>query len=149
MIFSGREPKSSLGWVFNSKSDHIAIMCSKCMAWHAATSTVENSDQGLSCQLMFVHAWKEKDRRKSTEYSENYCLCQPCNLKTGHPSVDRRGKLLCSGNLAIQAQLVKARVFSINYISDHHKWKVPGDHTAYGVYHPKIAWHLISTGLQH
>jgi hypothetical protein len=69
--------------------------------------------------------------------------------KTGHPSVERRGKLLCSGNLAIQAQLVKARVSSINYISDHHKWKVPGDHTAYGVYHPKLAWMVRSISLQH
>jgi hypothetical protein len=32
-----------------------AILCGKCMAWHAAISRVENSAQGLSCQLNFVH----------------------------------------------------------------------------------------------
>jgi len=54
-ISNGREPNSFLGWVFNSKLDRIAMLCSKCMAWHAATSRVENSTQGLSCQLKFVH----------------------------------------------------------------------------------------------
>ncbi len=54
-ISNGREPKSCLGQVFNSKLDHIAILCSKGMAWHAATSRVENSAQGSSCQFKFVH----------------------------------------------------------------------------------------------
>ncbi len=54
-ISNGREPKSCLGWVFNSKLGHIAILHNKCMAWHAATSGVENWAQGLSCQLKFVH----------------------------------------------------------------------------------------------
>ncbi len=54
-ISSGREYKSCLGWVFNSKLDCIAILCSKCMARHAATSRVENSALDLSCQLKFVH----------------------------------------------------------------------------------------------
>ncbi len=31
-ISNGREPKSCLGQVFNSKLDHTAILCSKCMA---------------------------------------------------------------------------------------------------------------------
>jgi hypothetical protein len=33
----------------------IAILRNKCMALHAATSRVENSAQGSSCQLKFVH----------------------------------------------------------------------------------------------
>ncbi len=55
MISNGREPKSCLGQVFNTKLGHIAVLHAKCMAWHAATSRVENSAQGLSCQLKFVH----------------------------------------------------------------------------------------------
>ena len=55
MISNGREPASCLGWVFYSKLGHIAIQCSKCMTWHAATSRVENSAQGLPCQLKIVH----------------------------------------------------------------------------------------------
>jgi len=35
------------------KLGHIAILHGKRMAWHAATSIVENSTQGLSCQLKF------------------------------------------------------------------------------------------------
>jgi hypothetical protein len=31
-IYNGREPKSCLGQVFNSKLDRIAILCSKCVA---------------------------------------------------------------------------------------------------------------------
>jgi len=54
-ISNGREPKSCLGQVFSSKLGHIAILHNKCMAWHTATSRVENSAQGLSCQLKFVH----------------------------------------------------------------------------------------------
>jgi hypothetical protein len=34
---------------------NIAILCGKCTALHAATSTVKNSAQCLSCQLMFDH----------------------------------------------------------------------------------------------
>ncbi len=56
-ISNGREPKSCLGWVFNSKLGHIAIKRNKCMAAHAATSRAENSSQGLSCQLKFVHGY--------------------------------------------------------------------------------------------
>jgi hypothetical protein len=55
LISNGREPKNCLGRVFKSKLDRITILCSKCVAWHAATSRVENSVQGLSCQLKFVH----------------------------------------------------------------------------------------------
>ncbi len=55
-ISNGREPKSCLGWVFKSKLGHIAILHTKCMAWHASTFRVENSAQGLSCQQKFVHA---------------------------------------------------------------------------------------------
>ena len=54
-ISNGSESKSCLDQVFNSKLGRIAIMCNKCMVWHAATSRVENSAQGLSCQLKFVH----------------------------------------------------------------------------------------------
>ena len=50
----GTEPKSCLGRVFNSKLVRIAILHIKCMAWHAATSRVENLAQGSSCQLKFV-----------------------------------------------------------------------------------------------
>ncbi len=50
-ISNRREPESCLGQVFNSKLGHIAILRNKCMAWHAATSRVENSAEGLSCQL--------------------------------------------------------------------------------------------------
>jgi len=56
-ISNGREPKSCLGQVFNSKLGCIVILCGKCMAWHAATSIVENSAQGSSCELKFVHGW--------------------------------------------------------------------------------------------
>jgi len=56
-ISNGREPKSCLDQVFNSKLGHIDILCNKCMVWHAATSRVENSAQGSSCQLKFVHGW--------------------------------------------------------------------------------------------
>jgi len=52
---NGREPKSCLGRVFNSKLGHTAMLCRKCMAWQAATSRVENSAQGSSCQLKFDH----------------------------------------------------------------------------------------------
>ncbi len=48
-ISNGRGPKSCLGRVFNSKLGHIAILHTKWVAWHAATSRVENSAQGLSC----------------------------------------------------------------------------------------------------
>jgi hypothetical protein len=48
-ISNGRGPKSCLGWVFNSKLGHIAILHTKWKAWHAATSRVENLAQGLSC----------------------------------------------------------------------------------------------------
>ncbi len=54
VISNGREPKSCLGRVFNSKLGHIAILRRKCLAWHAATSRVGNSAQGSSCQLKFV-----------------------------------------------------------------------------------------------
>ncbi len=36
-------------------STHAISSCNKCMAWHAATSRVENSAQGVSCHLKFVH----------------------------------------------------------------------------------------------
>jgi len=48
--------RDSLSQVFNSKLGRIAILCSKCMAWHATLSRVENSAQGLSWQLNFVNA---------------------------------------------------------------------------------------------
>ncbi len=54
-ITNGRKPKSCLDQVFNSKLGHIAMLRNKCMAWHAAICRVENSAQGLSGQLKFVH----------------------------------------------------------------------------------------------
>ncbi len=51
-VYNGREPKSYLGRVFNSKLGRIAALLSKNAA---ATSRVENSAQGSSCQLKFVH----------------------------------------------------------------------------------------------
>jgi len=56
-ITNGREPRSCLGRVFNSKLGCIATPGSKCMVcMHAATSKVENLAQGSSCKLKFVHA---------------------------------------------------------------------------------------------
>jgi hypothetical protein len=50
-ITSGRKPRSCLGRVFNSKLGCIAAL----HGMHAATSKDENSAQGSSCQLKFVH----------------------------------------------------------------------------------------------
>jgi hypothetical protein len=58
---TGDNFKSCLGWVFNSKLGHIAMLCNTCLTWHAATSRTENSGQGLSCQLKFVHALTNYD----------------------------------------------------------------------------------------
>ncbi len=52
MITNGREPRSCLGWVFNSKLGCFATHYS---VTHATTSKVENSAQGSSCKLKFVH----------------------------------------------------------------------------------------------
>ncbi len=64
-ISNGREPESCLGWVFNAKLVRIALLRTKCMTWHAATARVENSAQGSSCQLKFVHVWSRSDRAKT------------------------------------------------------------------------------------
>jgi hypothetical protein len=55
VITNGREPRSCLGRVFNSKLGCIATPDSKCSMHAAATSKVENSAQGSSCKLKFVH----------------------------------------------------------------------------------------------
>ncbi len=73
-ISNRREPKSCLDRVFNSKLGRIAILRNKCMAWHAATSKVENSDQGLSCQLKFVHYKSHYWKGKQKMYSLNVQL---------------------------------------------------------------------------
>ncbi len=65
LVEPGREPKSCLGQVSNSKLGHIAILCSKCMVWHAADPRVENWAQGSSCQLKFSHGWTHRDYRNT------------------------------------------------------------------------------------
>jgi hypothetical protein len=60
-VTNGREPRSCLGRVFNSKLGCIITLGSKFHGIHAATSKVENSAQGSSCKLKFVHGvrcWK-------------------------------------------------------------------------------------------
>ncbi len=59
-ISNGRETKSCLGPVFNSKLGRIDMPHNKCMAWHPATHRVENSEQGSSCHLKFVHGFTYK-----------------------------------------------------------------------------------------
>ncbi len=54
-ITNGREPRSCLGRVFNSKLGCFATPKVHSMM-HAATTKVENSAKGSSCKLKFVHA---------------------------------------------------------------------------------------------
>jgi hypothetical protein len=54
-IINRKEPRSSLGRVFNSKLGRIATLGSKCMVCMLPTSKVEISAKGSSCELKFVH----------------------------------------------------------------------------------------------
>ncbi len=53
-ISNGREPKSCLGRVFNSKLGRTAILCGKCMVWYAATSRAENRPRVRPASLMLL-----------------------------------------------------------------------------------------------
>jgi hypothetical protein len=56
-LSNGREPKSCVSRVLNSKLGTHVQCQSKCMGIHAATSRAENFVQVFSCALEFVHGW--------------------------------------------------------------------------------------------
>ncbi len=88
VISNGRERKSCLGRVFNSKLGRIAIRCCMRMAWHAATSRVENSAQGLSCQIKFVvhaalHSHNHLFKIQNASYLKQWRKTKCAHISTG------------------------------------------------------------------
>jgi hypothetical protein len=60
------------GLSFRFKLGHIATLGSKCHGMHEAPSKVENSAQGSSCQLKFVHGL---DQIQIVYRQELHCFC--------------------------------------------------------------------------
>ncbi len=54
-VSNRKESKSCLGRVFNFKLGRISTLLSEGLGIHRATSRLESSAQGSSCQLEFVH----------------------------------------------------------------------------------------------
>jgi len=56
---------------------------------HAATSKVENSAQGLSCKLKFVHAQPLLGHRRSGKMEMRMLKCQRCRKCLNGENVER------------------------------------------------------------